>query len=171
MIVLGIDPASINIGYALIEFLEEYNLFLCKESGVLKLNKKDSINKRLITIHTEINKLVTRLATDYKIDKIGIELTLSNVNAKSSLDLAMSRGAIISSFGENINTDDIIDINPKTVKLLVTGDGNADKKKVADFIKIIYGKTCPLFKTYDESDALGIAFSTIQKQRGKLKWQ
>lgn len=73
--------------------------------------------------------MVTRLATNYKIDKVGVELTLSNVNAKSSLDLAMLRGAIISSFGENINTDDIIDINPKTVKLLVTGDGNADKKK------------------------------------------
>ena len=73
--------------------------------------------------------MVTRLATNYKIDKVGVELTLSNVNAKSSLDLAMLRGAIISFFGENINTDDIIDINPKTVKLLVTGDGNADKKK------------------------------------------
>ena len=30
----------------------------------------------------------------------------------------MSRGAIISSFGENINTDNIVDINPKTVKIV-----------------------------------------------------
>ena len=168
MIILGLDPALINIGWSLVEYTDKNN-FICIDAGCIKVPKNNGIATRLNFLHRRIINLISHLANKYqvKIDVAGVEESLVNSNPKSSLHLAMARGVILSAVASfDIK---IFEFHPRTIKRTVANNGNANKEEISKYIKLIYGSSCPLFATYDVSDALAIAYVAANDKITKNK--
>lgn len=160
MIVLGIDPALINTGWALIEYNEKNDACICLNSGLIKISKNLKLPVRLNLLWCRIKNLLNSSTIFESIDVIGVEETIVGINPKNSIRLAQARGVILASISNCLGSKKIIEIPNTKVKKYVTHNGCATKEKVAQCVKLIFGKDCQNdFQTYDISDALAIAYT------------
>ena len=151
MIVLGIDPGSVNTGYAFVDV--RGSEFSVLEYGALHAPKNRSFEDRLLYIVDALELLMER----YQPEMLGMESAFVAVNARSALVLGHVRGAILvackrrgMSFSE---------FPPSTIKQAVTGKGNASKELVANMIYARLG-IAPEKVLLDATDALAIAWTT-----------
>ncbi len=170
MIILGIDPALINIGWALIEYNEKENKYTHIVSGLIKVPQRyKSLVEKLTFINIKITNLMNEFSNEYKIDIIGIEKPFVNCNAKSSINFACSVGTIMSILGlykkKSEHKINIIEIHPRTVKHFVSGKGDSNKEEISKYVKLIFNSSCPEFQSYDVSDALAIAYTAVNNKR------
>ena len=124
-VILGIDPGTNITGY-----------------GIIKLEK-------LSLIYDKTKKIIEQ----YKPDDIALESVFFSVNAGTAIKLGQARGAALSACsGEHRN---IYEYSPRRVKMIITGNGAADKMEVQKFVK----KKLRLRRKLEEdaSDALGVA--------------
>ena len=147
MLILGIDPALINTGWGVISYKDNNLKYIA--SGTIKISAKNTLDKRLKNINSELQKILDI----YKPDICAIEETFVNKNPVSSLKLGHARGAIIltvAMFGIEIT-----EYPANKIKKTVTGAGKADKEQVQAMIKVLLPTAdC---KTHDEADALAVA--------------
>ena len=140
-VILGIDPGTNITGYGIIKLEESKPTYLHHE--ILKTGLKLS----LIYDNTK------RLIEQYKPDDIALESVFFSVNAGTAIKLGQARGAALSACsGEHRN---IYEYSPRRVKLIITGNGAADKMEVQKFVK----RKLRLRRKLEEdaSDALGVA--------------
>ncbi|MGL6022417.1 MAG: crossover junction endodeoxyribonuclease RuvC [Chitinophagaceae bacterium] len=151
-IILGIDPGSIIMGYALIS---TYPTFRLIDMGVIKLGSEKNIYIRLKIIFEEIITILNK----YKPTEAAIELPFYGKNVQSMLKLGRAQGvaiAAVAHYGISIT-----EYSPRKVKLAATGSGNASKEKLSSMLKQIFNlQTIP--KHFDATDALGIALCHYQ---------
>lgn len=153
MKILGIDPGTSRIGYGLIE-TDSMKLL---DYGVIEAKEK-TIPEKISTVF----KKMTKLLGDFKPDFAGVEKLYFAKNQKTALDVAQTRGVIISLLLErNIPFGEY---SPNEVKVQVTGYGLADKKGVAKMVKAIL-KISDLKGYDDASDALAIAITAADNKR------
>ena len=150
MIILGIDPGTTRIGYAVIEKKDSYNLNLltcgCLESK--NREQKDRLK--------EISDLISDLILKYRPEVLAIEKLFFTKNAKTALAVAEARGVIINSANSlNLN---IREFTPLEVKVAVAGYGKAEKEQVKKMAcRILKLEKMP--KLDDTSDALAVALT------------
>lgn len=153
--ILGIDPGTINCGYAIIE-KEGSNLKLI-EAGLIKI--KTRILQEQIVEMTEGLDLIFGKHT---INEVAIEDMFYAFNPKSVIKLAQFRGAIslkiLQEFGN------FSEYTPLQVKKAVTGNGKAAKEQVAFMVKRILGIKQEI-KPLDITDAIAIALTHAQRVR------
>ncbi len=121
-IILGIDPGTIIMGYALIEIKNKKPKLL--EMGVLKLAKYKDTMLRLKIIYNKI----AELHKEFRPNAFAIEAPFFGKNVQSMLKLGRAQGVAIASnlqFGI-----DVFEYSPKKIKQSVTGNGNASKEQV-----------------------------------------
>ena len=150
MIILGIDPGTTRIGYAIIEKKDADNLNLLTY-GCLEVKSKEQ-KERL----GEISKFVSNLIAKYHPEALAIEKIFFTKNAKTVLNVSEARGVIINNAsGANLT---IFDFTPLEVKLAVTGYGRAEKEQVRQMVcRILRIEKKPALD--DISDALAIALT------------
>lgn len=152
MRVLGIDPGTHRIGWAIIEgdVTEQQALHY----GCIELEPHTSSTIYLKTLHIELNKILE----EFKPDKAGVEKIFFQNNKKTAITVAQSRGVILLALAEqNIPC---IELSPNTIKSAVAGNGKATKQQVGTMVKILLNmKDSPLLD--DTSDALATAITTI----------
>ncbi len=153
MIILGIDPGTINCGYALIE--KTKNKTILKEAGVIKIKQK--------VLQYQIVELIEGLdiiLKDKKIDEVAIEDIFFAYNPKTVIKLAQFRGAlslkILQDFGN------FSEYTPLQVKKAVTGNGKAKKEQVAFMVKRILNIKKEI-KPLDITDAIAVALTHAQR--------
>lgn len=153
MIILGIDPGTINCGYALIE--KTKNKTILKEAGFIKIKQK--------ILQYQIVELIEGLDTilkDKKIDEVAIEDIFFAYNPKTVIKLAQFRGAlslkILQDFGN------FSEYTPLQVKKAVTGNGKAKKEQVAFMVKRILNIKKDI-KPLDITDAIAVALTHAQR--------
>ena len=153
MIILGIDPGTINCGYALIEKTRHKTTLL--EAGLIKIKQKE--------LQYQITELVEGLDTvlkDRVIDEVAIEDIFYAYNPKTFIKLAQFRGAlslkILQDFGN------FSEYTPLQVKKAVTGNGKAKKEQVAFMVKRIL-KISKEIKPLDITDAIAVALTHSQR--------
>jgi crossover junction endodeoxyribonuclease RuvC len=148
VIILGIDPGTLIMGYSVIE--ANKNSFTIKAIDVLKLSSKKDNYERLHLIHDKI----TRLVEQYAPNEFAIEAPFFGKNVQSMLKLGRAQGvAIAAAMSKNIP---VTEYSPKKVKQSITGNGNADKEQVWKMLqKITSLPDKP--KYYDATDALAVA--------------
>lgn len=151
MIILGIDPALNNTGWAVIEVSNANKALSYIASGIIKNNTSNAIDKKLVNIANSFGCIVDK----YKPNQAGIEEVFVNVNPVSSLKLGMARGVVIATVAQKGVV--VFEYKPNTIKKTITGAGKADKSQVAYMIKYLL----PLanFSSNDESDAIAIALT------------
>lgn len=153
MIILGIDPGTINCGYALIK--KEKNSLILIEAGLIKIKEK-ILQHQMV----ELCEGLDIIFENHKIDQVAIEDIFFAFNPKTVLKLAQFRGAlslkILQVFGN------FHEYTPLQVKKAVTGNGKAAKEQVSFMVKKILGIKREI-KPLDITDAIAIALTHAQR--------
>ena len=158
MIILGIDPGSLNVGYGIIQV--EKRKIVAAGCDTIKINPKLQLTERLVQIHLGMDKIIA----EYKPDIAVVETIFYGKNIKSAFTLGHARGVIILALAQH--NIEIEEYSPREVKKSVVGNGNASKEQVEYMVqKILNLSTKP--KTEDAADALAIALCQFNKNKFK----
>jgi crossover junction endodeoxyribonuclease RuvC len=149
MIVLAIDPGSVNAGYALLQKDGRRIIYLA--SGVLKFKAGDEFLHRVKDIYDQTLSLISK----HQPDEIALESLIFVKSPTALIKLAQSRGTMLAALTQDFHQK-IYEYAPTLVKSTVTGHGHADKEAIQKTLKQTLGLT--EFSTHDESDAIAIAF-------------
>lgn len=151
--ILGIDPGTINCGYAIIE-KEGRNLKLI-EAGLIKIKTK-ILQEQIV----EMCEGLDLIFNNHDIKEVSIEDMFYAFNPKTVIKLAQFRGAIslkvLQKFGN------FSEYTPLQVKKAVTGNGKATKEQVAFMVKRLLGIKKEI-KPLDITDAIAIALTHAQR--------
>lgn len=166
MLILGIDPGSQILGYALLDIGEPARRQATViEMDVLYLKRTSDFNLRIEQIFHSVKKIMESRQPD----QMAIEAPFLGKNAQSMLKLGRAQGiAIAVAMAHNIPYHEY---EPSLIKRTVTGNGNASKEQVCDMLRSILDiEERPHY--LDASDALAVAYthfalahSTINTQK------
>ncbi len=151
--ILGIDPGTINCGYAIVE-KDKNNLKLI-EAGLIKIKTK-ILQEQIV----EMTEGLDLIFSNHKIDEVSIEDMFYAFNPKSVIKLAQFRGAISLKILQNFGN--FAEYTPLQVKKAVTGNGKATKEQVAFMVKRLLGIKKEI-KPLDITDAIAIALTHSQR--------
>jgi crossover junction endodeoxyribonuclease RuvC len=156
MIILGIDPGSVLLGYGAIDC--RGNSIQLIEYGVIKAKLiQEEYLKRLEEIHVRVGEIVERV----KPEIVVFESMFYHKNVQTLIKLAQARAvAILAVSSRKI---DLIEYSPMEIKKSVTGKGNASKQQVQFMVRNIL-KISETPEFYDSTDALAIAITHSYKQ-------
>lgn len=147
-IVLGLDPGTNVMGYAII--LIKANSLALLQYGVINMGKYGDHALKLKKIFDRVLGLVD----EYKPDEVALEAPFFGKNVQSMLKLGRAQGVAMSA--ALYREVPITEYAPKKVKQSVTGNGNASKEQVAKMLMQIFSiKELP--KLLDATDALAVA--------------
>ncbi|MDO8600256.1 MAG: crossover junction endodeoxyribonuclease RuvC [bacterium] len=150
MIILGIDPGTVIIGYA---FLEKRgaDLTLLKADAIRILSGGDKA-ERLATLHKKLTALIKKCRPNM----ISVEKLFFSKNQKTALDVAEARGVILSTAA--LAKIPVSEYTPLEVKVASTGYGKADKRQVREMVRAIL-KLNEVTHLDDVTDAMAIAIT------------
>jgi crossover junction endodeoxyribonuclease RuvC len=147
-IILGIDPGTQILGYALLQTNGVQHRVLMMD--VLKLTQHKDIYERLEKIHTKVTELIKL----YQPQTFAIEAPFFGKNVQSMLKLGRAQGvAIAAAMQVGLN---VTEYSPKKVKQAITGNGNAEKEQVWRMLQQILN-IAEKPQYFDATDALAVA--------------
>ena len=155
--ILGIDPGSRNLGYAVVKF--ENSQLMLLEAGIVKIKPGD--------FQYQLAQMIEGLDlifSNFTIDEVAMEDIFYAYNPQTVLKLAQFRGAIslrIIQLHGNFS-----EYTPLQVKKALTGKGKATKEQVAFMVKRLLGIKAPI-KPLDITDAIAVAITHSQRLRLK----
>ncbi len=153
MKVIGIDPGTRLVGYAVIE--KKGSRLITTASGVIKAKTQKDLPSRLKVIHEEITELIK----EHQPDTLAVEKVFCGKNVQSAMRIGESRGAILLAAAQaNLL---IAEYDPTKIKKAVVGAGKAHKTQVQYMVKMLLGLEKEI--TFDEADALAIAICHCQQ--------
>lgn len=167
-IILGIDPGTQLMGFALIQPDPRQPKLL--QMDTLRLTAEKDIYVRLYRIHEQVSQLIQQ----YRPTHFAIEAPFFGKNVQSMLKLGRAQGvAIAAAMQAGIP---VTEYSPKKIKQSITGNGNADKEQVWRMLQQLLS-ILEKPRYYDATDALAVALchhyqlnsSTLRKQAGGFK--
>ena len=156
--ILGIDPGTNLLGFAIIEVIGEHVNVL--ELGVLHLKEKKNPNDKLREIFLEIQEIIEK----YLPQELAIEAPFFGKNVQSMLKLGRAQGVAMAA-GMTMGLN-ITEYSPKKIKMSVTGNGSAEKQQVADMLCRMLNLNPEKLKL-DATDALSVALCH-HYQKGRI---
>lgn len=148
MLILGIDPGTAIIGYALVE--KQGADLILREADAIRIAPIGSKAERLAILHKELAALIKK----ERPNMIAVEKLFFSKNQKTALDVAEARGVILSTAA--LARIPISEYTPLEVKMAATGYGRADKRQVREMARVILKlKAVPTLD--DITDAMAIA--------------
>lgn len=159
--ILGIDPGTNILGYALIR-LENKKVEMLT-MGVIEMQKITDPYEKLSKIFNRITSIID----EFKPDELAIEAPFYGQNVQSMLKLGRAQGvAIAAALSRSMTVNEYA---PRKVKMSITGNGTASKEQVASMLQAMLSiKDMPRY--FDATDALGVAFChSLQHQLPKGK--
>jgi crossover junction endodeoxyribonuclease RuvC len=162
LIILGIDPGTVAMGYAVIRC--EGQKISLEAMDALRMSYTHDVFERLHRIYLTIDEVIAI----HKPGEFAIEAPFFGKNVQSMLKLGRAQGVAIACAIKNGLP--VTEYSPKKVKQAITGNGNADKEQVWGMLKRLTGLT-EQQGGLDASDALGVAvchFYQTHSAIGKL---
>ncbi len=153
MLILGIDPGTINCGYALIK--KETNKLTLVEAGIIKMKAED--------LQFQIPQMVEgfeQIFKTHKIDEVAMESMFFAHNPKTVIKLAQFRGALMLKVLQEFGN--FSEYTPLQVKKAVTGKAKASKEQVAYMVQRLLGIKKEI-RPFDISDAMAVAITHGQR--------
>lgn len=148
MIILGIDPGTNFLGFAIIAVVKKDIRLV--DLGTLKLNKLETQQEKLKEIFLHVQEIIER----HDPVELAIEAPVYGKNPQSMLKLGRAQGVSMAAaitMGLNVT-----EYSPKSIKKAVTGSGNASKEQMSALLqRMLSFKMNP--KELDASDALATA--------------
>ncbi len=150
-LIMGIDPGTNFMGYAIIKIADTSPKPILVVSGVLDMDKITDPYLKLQCIF----KRTLQVIDSYQPDELAIEAQFYGKNVQSMLKLGRAQGvAIAAALQRDIP---IYEYAPRKIKMSVTGSGTASKEQMA----LLLGKFMQITTTseqLDETDAIAIAY-------------
>lgn len=157
--ILGIDPGTRNLGYAII-LLENGKISLV-EAGLIKI-EKDGLQFQI----PQMVEGLDQVFANHKIDDVAMEDIFYAHNPQTVLKLAQFRGAImlklLQEFGQ------FAEYTPLQVKRALTGKAKAAKEQVAFMVQRLLGIKKEI-RPLDISDAMAVAITHAQRLKLEKK--
>ncbi len=148
MKILGIDPGTATLGWAIIE--EVKGAMIPLDYGHINTSKDTPLSQRLL----EISKNLTEIINKHHPDEASVEELFFFKNVKTVMSVSQARGAILLTL-ESLQVR-IFEYTPLQVKQALTGYGRAEKKQMQLMVKNIL-KLKEIPKPDDTADALALA--------------
>ena len=161
MIILGIDPGSVVVGYSILKKNKDRSLEVI-DFGCIITDKFATTGERLKNIHKNITKMIER----HRPDVMSVERLFFFKNLKTVMPVSQTKGVILLAAAQK--KIPVCEFTPLQVKMAIVGYGRAEKKQVIEMIK----KTVNLDrfdlkknnrKRDDAFDAIGIAICASLK--------
>lgn len=149
MRILGLDPGTGRLGYAVIETRQ--GKVECLACGCAETDPGVA-GKRLQELRNAVQDLLSRFRPEQAV----IERIYFSTNVRTALAVAEARGMLLT-----LLTDahlPVLEVSPQEVKLGVTGKGNAAKPQVQRMVAVLFGLQKPP-QPDDAADALAIAYA------------
>ncbi|MCX7999754.1 MAG: crossover junction endodeoxyribonuclease RuvC [Leptospiraceae bacterium] len=149
-IVLGIDPGTHRLGYAILKIAYPTKTQIL-DYGTKELKKNSSFYEAILFAHKNIRNLIRK----HKPNLVCIEELFFQKNLKTASKVLQVRGVILlDCLEENIP---VVELTATQVKKGISGSGRSDKKQIKKAIELIF--KLPKQKGLDDSfDAIAIAF-------------
>ncbi len=150
MIVLAVDPAVRNTGYAVVQALEG-GKFRALDYGVISVPARHKQSVALATVRRTLADLITR----WNPHEVAVEGIIYVQSSRTAISMGAARAAtMIAAADQELRT---YEYAPKKVKKAVVGNGSADKQQVAFMVRVLLGlaENPP----HDAADALAIGLA------------
>lgn len=150
-IIMGIDPGTNLLGYALLSVKGKQTEILAV--GVIDLRKCTDVYAKLGRIYEHIQHIIKQ----FHPQELAIEAPFFGKNAQSMLKLGRAQGVAIAAAIEGGLT--VHEYAPTRIKMAITGIGSASKEQVSLMLQKIFKITNQSMGPYmDASDALAAAY-------------
>ncbi|MBM3256452.1 MAG: crossover junction endodeoxyribonuclease RuvC [Candidatus Moranbacteria bacterium] len=148
MLILGLDPGTAIVGYALLE--SEKNRFRLVSYGSIQTSSHFRTSYRLRIIEKKLARLIKK----YQPREAAVEDIFFFKNQKTAVAVSQARGVILLTLEKQ--KVKIFEYTPLQVKSAVSGFGKAPKEQVQRMVKTILGLP-KVLQPDDVSDAAAIA--------------
>ncbi len=149
-IILGIDPGTNLMGYALVTGSKSRPEMIAL--GVIELSKISNPYVRLRRIFERVSMLVEQ----YRPDALAIEAPFFGKNVQSMLKLGRAQGVAIAA--ALVRDIPVAEYEPRSIKQAVVGNGGASKEQVrAMLVRTLNLDEEKLPRQLDATDALAVA--------------
>lgn len=156
---LGIDPGTNVLGYAVVEVAGKQLRLL--DIGVVQLQAMTEQQLKLKHIFERLQTIIDI----YQPEQMAIEAPFYGKNVQSMLKLGRAQGvAMAAGITRGV---DITEYSPRKIKQSVTGNGNAAKEQVAAMLKQILNVDLSNYPL-DATDALGAAVCHYYQSQSRL---
>lgn len=155
MIVIGIDPGTTTIWYAVVE--KKWNEKILLDYWVIHTTPKIDLKDKIMEISTDLESLINK----YMPKRVVIEKLFFTTNLKTGIDVAQVRWVILYKFA-SIGVE-ILEYTPLELKSAICGNGKANKLQLQNAIKIFFSLE-QIPKPDDAADAIWLAYMWILKK-------
>lgn len=157
--VLGIDPGTGRLGWAILEKNKEYRIHNRGEIRLINCDLIESPSKTPLPERLElIFSSLTKIIKKYSPDEMAIEELFFVKNVKTGISVAHARGvAMLTAKQKNM---EIFEYKPNEIKLGICGYGHADKKQMMRMLKL-HLPSCSIEQD-DTADAVAVALYHLQ---------
>ena len=154
MIVLGIDPGTVTMGYGVVESNND-DLSLI-DYGALVTSERSPIGERLCYLYRELLCIIQ----NYQPDMVAVEQPFVASNVRSALAIGRAQAvALLAATTQSIPT---YEYTPTRVKQSVASYGASSKEQVQEMVRLQLGlKEIP--QPNDAADALAVAICHLRE--------
>jgi crossover junction endodeoxyribonuclease RuvC len=148
MIILGIDPGTLTMGYGVIEDSGDKMTLL--DCGALGCPERSPMGERLNFLYTELEKIIAC----HKPDAIAIEQPFVAKNVKSALAIGKAQAvAILAAANGEVPS---YEYTPAQIKQRVANYGAGSKQQIQEMVRLQLGLSS-VPEPSDVADALAVA--------------
>lgn len=148
MKVLGVDPGTRIVGYAVVE--QSRGALIPHVYGAIHADVEPTLPRRLLTIFQSLSSIVA----EHKPTVVAVEKVFYGKNLQSAMRIGESRGVV---FVVAANAGlEVFEYDATKIKKSVVGVGGAHKSQVQQMVKAMLGLPQPPTPP-DAADALAIA--------------
>lgn len=152
MLVLGIDPGTLKLGWGLVSRMG--NRMTHVAHGVIKMNGKLPLADRLTVIDTQLGELIKEHTPEVG----SVESLFFHKDAQAAAKLGHARGVVLLSLARA--GVQVAEYAPAKVKRTIAGGGQADKRQVAMMIRNVL--SLAELPPPDAADALALAVTHLR---------
>ncbi len=158
--ILGIDPGFDRLGVCVLD--KEGSKETLVFSTCITTNKKESFQKRLGVIGSELEAIITQ----HQPHELAIETLFFTTNQKTIITVAEVRGVCI--YLAHIHKTKVFEYSPPQIKLAIAGHGKASKEDISHMVPKILKQPLLIGTLDDEIDAIAIALTHSANRKNSL---
>jgi crossover junction endodeoxyribonuclease RuvC len=158
MIILGVDPGTIVMGYGVIRGDEDDAALVVY--GAIRTKQSDCIGDRLGFLYKELNKVIKA----HKPDILAVEQPFVAKNVSTALAIGRAQAiAILAAANAGIPS---FEYSPARIKQRVANYGAGSKEQVQEMVRLQLGLS-EVPEPNDAADALAVALCHLREQHLK----
>ena len=152
MIILGIDPGTVAMGYGLLESRDDKTKLI--DYGVLTTKARSPIGERLSYLYKKLEAIISKSQPD----AMAVEQPFVAKNVKSALAIGRAQAvAILAAANQGI---ECFEYTPAQVKQRVSNYGASSKEQIQEMVRLQLG-LAETPQPSDAADALAVALCHI----------